>query len=71
MKSQKLLLIVNPFLLVSMLIQIVTGIAMKQFDASWAHGVHMSNAMLLDLLFLFHIILNWGWIKNNLFRFKK
>ncbi|MCD4814404.1 DUF4405 domain-containing protein [bacterium] len=69
--KMKLLLVVNPLLLVAMLLQIVTGIAMKKFDAGWAHSVHMNNAIILDLLFLFHIILNWGWIKTNLLRLKK
>lgn len=68
--NSKMLLVINPLLLLSMLTQIVTGIAMKQFQASWAHPIHMNNAMLLDLLFLFHIILNWGWIKRNLLRIK-
>ncbi len=69
--KNKFLLIVNPLLLLAMLVQIITGIAMKQFQTSWARGLHMNNAMILDLLFVFHIILNWGWIKANLFRFKK
>jgi uncharacterized protein DUF4405 len=67
----KWLMIVNPILFVSMLTQIVTGIALKVFHADWAHPIHMNNALILDLLFLAHIVLNWGWIKTNLLRIKK
>ncbi len=67
----KPLVFVNTLLVFSMPLQILTGLLMSTWDLEWAHEVHEINGPLLAVLFVGHIIFNWGWIKNNFFKLKK
>lgn len=71
MMKSKLLMIVNPLLFVSIMIQFITGILMDEFHFKLAHDLHVTNVFALEALFVCHIILNWSWIKTNLLRIKK
>lgn len=69
-KKNDILKIVNPFLFLSALFQVITIIDLNFFSAS-LFGYHKINGYILGGLVLLHIILNWGWIANSYFKFKK
>ena len=72
MNKAKLLKIVNPILFVIFAIQTLTALGMF-FDLNYPNtqllfDVHKYNGLLLIILIVFHIFLNWNWIKANVFK---
>ena len=65
-----LLKITNPFLFISMLAQVCTGIILF-FDLFTGRPrlfemiaqIHRYNGVVLAALVVVHLLLNWGWIK--------
>ncbi|MDD5136207.1 MAG: DUF4405 domain-containing protein [Candidatus Omnitrophica bacterium] len=75
MNKIKLLMIVNLFLFLSMLAQIMTGLVLffglfaakaKLFEA--ITEIHEYNGLILAVLVILHVALNWGWIKSQFFK---
>ena len=74
-KRKVALKILNPFLLLSLLVQI-TSIIIFAFIAPvvdigeteyYAHIVHNFNGFILIIIIILHIGFNYNWIKNNYF----
>ena len=72
----KILKITNPILFLSGLIQFTTVTFFKLHDWTglefprWIFSTHVINGFTLLGLIVLHTILNWGWIKTNIFRIK-
>lgn len=67
--------IVNSILFISAVIQALTGISLafrlfismpKIFES--IAEIHEHNGFILVVLILIHLILNWGWIKIQIFK---
>ncbi len=65
----------NPLLVVLSLVQAATGgiflFAPFDFDdpsAGPLYYVHRINGALLVVMIVVHVVLNWGWIKANVFK---
>lgn len=68
MNKQKILKILNPLLMLSMLLQIITIVLVNVgVDAMEIHEI---NGYCLIVLAIFHLILNWAWVAAN-FKLKK
>jgi len=75
MTKMDMLKVVNAFLGLSLVIQLVTSIIIffhiKVRHAQVVFDVHIYNGLLFFALVLTHITLNWGWIRATyLKRFK-
>ena len=65
----------NPVLVVLSFVQAATGgiFLLAPFDfndpsAGPLYYVHRINGVLLVVLIVVHVVLNWGWIKANVFK---
>jgi hypothetical protein len=68
MSRNSILKVLNPIIGIMMLSQILTGVFGRQIP-QWAfENFHKNSGGILGILILFHIILNWNWIKANYFR---
>jgi len=72
MNKPKWLVWLNPFLFLSLLIQAVSGVVlffslMPAWDEMIAR-VHSYNGFIFVFLALTHLMLNWSWVKANLFQ---
>jgi hypothetical protein len=63
--QNKLLKIVNPVLALSFLTQIASALLIEIFELPLGE-LHEINGYVFTALVIFHIILNWNWIKRNL-----
>ena len=70
MNKVKLLKVTNILLFLSMVSQALTGIVLffnifvtKAEFFEMMDEIHKYNGLVLTVLFLFHLILNWGWVK--------
>jgi hypothetical protein len=63
MNKNKLLKIVNPLLLLSLILQALTGYFRE--GRHTLEEVHEANAVVFLLLALGHLYLNWAWVKSN------
>lgn len=71
MNKQKQLTIVNPLLFIFLLIQAISGALHDVLPKLIFELLHKSGWVLVALA-IYHVYLNWGWIKKNLLdRFKK
>ena len=68
----------NMLLLISMVIQVVTGAALFLnlfvMNAPVFHAIietHEYNGLIFAIFVLSHLVLNWGWMKNQFFSSKK
>lgn len=69
--KQKLLLIVNLLLFICLMVQLVTALGFVfGFAGAGFWAVHKYSGFILFILVLFHLILNFSWIKGQ-FRKKK
>ncbi len=70
---KKLLVPVNILLFISVLFQSVSGLIMLFFsiEPEWMDSVHSYNGLAMAILVVLHIILNWTWIKTQIFGIKK
>jgi hypothetical protein len=72
MNRLKWLVVINAALFFSVFLQITTGV-MLFFDilvskSELISRVHAYNGFLFVVLLVMHLVLNWGWIKSNLFK---
>jgi len=68
----RMMVILNPILFVSLLIQILTSLFMffNLFTSKseiW-FGLHQYNGLVFIFLALLHLMLNWSWVKANFFK---
>ncbi|OHD55039.1 MAG: hypothetical protein A2Y33_14625 [Spirochaetes bacterium GWF1_51_8] len=75
MKS-KFLKILNPILFAAALFQMftITIIKLQSWAVleapAWIYEAHEINGLVLIGLIVIHIVLNWPWIKTNIFKIK-
>jgi len=62
--------IINPLLALSVTTQAITGLLMD-LHSEILTETHEANAYVLISLAVVHLTLNWSWVKNNLFRWKR
>ena len=68
MSRNSILKILNPVIGIMMLSQILTGVFGRQIPR-WAFvNFHKHAGVVLGIVIVFHIILNWNWIKASYFR---
>ena len=63
----KLLKVINPILFIIMLVQIISGLSQRYAGQDvfiLLRRVHVFNSRLVILFFIFHLYLNWAWIKG-------
>ena len=76
MTSQKLLKILNPIMALDLLIAIKAVLIYKySFIEAWrgsemVYEIHEIAGMIFFVLAIFHIILNWNWIRSQIFGIK-
>jgi hypothetical protein len=71
MNKLSLLKVLNPLLVLSFLLQAVTVVfIMLRTGPEWTIKVHIYNGLAFLALALVHVMLNWGWIKANMFKRK-
>lgn len=64
----------NPWLFLIALVQPLTGVifilAPSRFlgAGGWLYYLHRFNGLLLAALIIVHVVLNWGWVKANIFK---
>lgn len=75
MDRTRLLKLVNPVLFLSLVLQAATGAALATgILSSWPKAIepvaelHEYNGYVFVALALFHLWLNWGWVKAQFFR---
>ncbi|WP_020611173.1 DUF4405 domain-containing protein [Sediminispirochaeta bajacaliforniensis] len=65
--NKKALLIINPILFLSLLVQGISGIFMKfGLFYSLMYGIHSITGFIFLGIVTLHIVFNWNWIKANL-----
>lgn len=67
MNKAKLLLIVNALAFIALLISAITGIMMWLGNRG-VRGIHVYASLIFVAIVLIHIVLNYSWIKNMIFR---
>lgn len=67
MNKAKLLLIVNTAAFITLLISAITGI-MMWLGTRGLRDIHVYASLIFVAIVLIHILLNYSWIKNILFR---
>ncbi len=68
MNKQRMLVIVNIMLGVLVISQFATLFFMEFVGAEWTKEFHEINGFILFGLILVHVVLNWQWIKHNVFK---
>ena len=71
MKRNKILKILNPILGLLVLNQAITGIFHDAISPQTFEIIHEGGGYTLVVIACLHVILNWTWIKANLFANKK
>ena len=75
MKKNTLLKVVNPVLALSFFAQAITGISISLFIESIPYEpfelIHEIGGYTMIALVLIHLILNWSWVKNSMFKRSK
>ncbi len=66
MKKQKLLFATNILLFLLILNQLTT-VLIKDFVDPEFFEIHEIGGFLLIALVLVHLVLNWGWVRSNVF----
>ncbi|MBI4845703.1 MAG: DUF4405 domain-containing protein [Candidatus Omnitrophica bacterium] len=66
MEKAKKLKIINIFLLISFLIQAISGMSLFFGRITKiVNEIHENNGIALIILVVMHLLLNWNWIKVN------
>ncbi len=68
MKRNSILKILNPILAVLFLNQILTGILHDAIPKEAYEFLHEGGGISLAVAAVLHVILNWNWVKANLYR---
>ena len=68
----KLLKIVNLFLGLAFLLQVISVVTMiLEIGPGWIYSMHSINGLVFILLVIVHIVLNWAWIRVNFMKKKE
>lgn len=59
------ILMILLFLLTALGVIFYTWVPGRQRGAEWLYEIHVNAGKTFILVALFHIFLNWGWVKNN------
>jgi hypothetical protein len=70
MKNSTLLKIVNPLLFIAVLSQFINVLMQKLIIADWVIEMHEIIGYSIGVLVVLHVMLNWAWVRNNLFKKK-
>jgi len=70
MNKQRLLVIVNLTLGILILSQFATIVLMNTIGYKFFEAVHEVNGFIILVLIILHVILNWPWIKKNVFKLR-
>lgn len=70
MKKASLLKITNPILALALVNQIVSLIIKDYIDYEVFYKIHETGGGILVIGAFLHLLLNWGWVKNNYFKGK-
>ncbi len=68
MKRIAALKVVNVFLGILALNQIVTGLLSESISPQMFEVLHEGGGILFAILAMIHLVLNWGWVRLNYFR---
>ena len=68
MNRQKALKVINIFLPVLVIWQLVTAFFRIRIGYETFEKVHFTGGILLGVFALVHLILNWNWVKNAYFK---
>lgn len=74
MNRFRVLRTLNPLLFVIAIVQPLTGVIFIlspiRFlaERGWLFLLHRINGLLLAVLIVVHVVLNWGWVKANIFK---
>lgn len=72
MNKLKLLKIINPVLGISLILQALAITAMiLEIAPRWLFKMHKFNGVIFIIIAIFHVTLNWGWIKANFMKKKE
>jgi cytochrome b len=71
MKKPAMLKILNPILFVLIAWQVVTVILLKVMPSELIGELHEWNGYAIGVAVIFHLYLNWSWIKTNFLTKKK
>ena len=67
MKRNTMLKILNPLLALLVVSQVSTGIFQENMPKETFEWVHATGGFSLAVGSLLHVVLNWNWVKTNLF----
>jgi hypothetical protein len=70
MKKAKVLKVVNLLLFIVFVFQASTGIGHSYIDDGLFSVIHKTGGLLLLVFAVTHLVLNWGWIKQNYLKVK-
>jgi len=71
MNKTQALKLVNILLALSVFFQIISGMIISEFRASFLYSFHDANGWIVLLLSLLHVAYNWNWVKANFSPTKK
>ena len=68
MKKNTILKIINPVLLILVISQVLSGMFAMKLNGEAFEIIHKGGGMILLTLVIFHLILNFNWIKVSYFK---
>jgi heme A synthase len=68
MKKNTILKITNPVLLILVISQVLSGMFAMKLNGEQFEIIHKGGGMILLALVIFHLILNFNWIKASYFK---
>ncbi len=69
MNRHRIALIIRLIIWILILSQLTTIVLMKTVGYGFSEAFHEVNGLLIGVLLIVYVILDWGWIKNNIFKF--
>lgn len=69
MNRHRLALIIRLIIWVLILSQLTTIVLMKTVGYGFSEAFHEVNGLLIGVLLIIYIVLDWAWIKKNMFKF--
>ena len=70
MQRHRIALIIRLIIWILILSQLGTIVLMKTVGYGLSEAIHEVNGILIGVLLIAYIILDWKWIKENMFNFK-
>jgi len=69
MNRHRLALIIRLIIWVLILSQLATIVLMRTVGYGFSEALHEVNGLLIGILLIIYFILDWKWIKKNMFKF--